>query len=99
MYWKVVSVLIRNIFDLVIDINEKVIILGYDIGNKKMKLVNLFLNYAQFIAYLLHIYYVTERNERNKCLLNEHHLVEDLKAELRFYISLKCNQTRFDDIG
>ena len=63
MYWKVVSCRIRNIFNLEIDINEKVIILGHDIGNRKMKLINFILNYAQFIIYRN---YVKERNIKKK---------------------------------
>ena len=96
MYWKVVSCLIRNIFDLEIDINEKVIILGHDIGNsnRKMKLINLILNYAQFIIYRN---YVKERNKRNNHLLNVNYLLKDLKAEIRFYFSLKYNQKRFEE--
>ena len=60
MYWKVVSYLIRNIFDLEIDINEKVIILGHDISNIKLKLINLILNYIQFIIYRNYVKNVTK---------------------------------------
>ena len=95
MYWKVVSCLIRNIFDLEIDINEKVIILGHDIGNRKMKLINLILNYAQFIIYRN---YVKDRNKRNNHLLNVNYLLKDLKAEIRFYFNqLKYNQKRYEE--
>ena len=94
MYWKVVSCLIRNIFDLEIDINERVIILGHDTGNRKMKLINLILNYAQFIIYRN---YAKERNKRNNHLLNVNYLLKDLKAEIRFYFSLKYNQKRFEE--
>ena len=44
MYWKVVSCLIR----LEIDINEKVIILVHDIGNRKIKFINFIQKYAHF---------------------------------------------------
>ena len=54
-----------------------------------MKLVNFILNYAQFIIYRN---YVKERSERNKHLLNVNYLLKDLKAEIRFYLSLKYNQ-------
>ena len=94
MYSKVVSCLIRNIFDLEIEITEKVIILGHDIGNKKMELINFILNYAQFIIYRN---YVKERNKRNNNLLNVNYLLKDLKAEIRFYFSLKYNQKRFEE--
>ena len=41
--------------------------------------------------------YVKERNKRNNHLLNVNYLLKDLKAGIRFYFSLKYNQTRFEE--
>ena len=76
--------------------NEQVIILGHDIGNRKMKLINFILNYAQFIIYRN---CVKERNKRNNHLLNVNYLLKDLKAEIIFYFSLKYNQKRFEELN
>ena len=93
LYWKIISCLIRNIFDHEIRMNERVLIVGHDIGNKKMELVNLILNFAQFIIYRN---YIKTRNEGKKHQVNTNYLLKDLKAEIVVFLSLKSNHKRFD---
>ena len=58
-----------------------------------MNLVNLILNFAQFIIY---------RNYIRECFGSEKHrihavyLIKELKVEIRTYLNMKCNQKKFD---
>ena len=72
--------------------NERMLLVGYEIEKKEMNLVNLMLNYAQFIIYRNYIRNCFGNENRNMHAL---YLFKELKAEIRSYLSLKCNKKKF----
>lgn len=47
LFWKIIQLLCVNIFKLNYDINQRVLLIGYDIKDDKYVPVNLILNIAQ----------------------------------------------------
>ena len=75
-YWKIVSNIIRHSFKVNIIINERVL-LGYQIGNRTMNLVNINLNFAHFIV---DRNYIRERFEEKKNRTHAKYSLEELKT-------------------
>ena len=65
MFWKIVSSIIMHIFKQDIIINEIVLPLGHELGNRKMNLVNLILIFAQCIIY--RNYVIRGKEKPNAC--------------------------------
>ena len=55
LFWKIICNLIFNIFQIEIQIDQKIIVAGRDIGNKKYSLMNIILNYAQYAIYKCYV--------------------------------------------
>ena len=89
IFWKIISNIITHLFDVVFNIDERVLLLGYEIENRKRNHINLLLNFAQYVVYRN---YVTENFEGNKRRMNAIYLLKELKAEMKFYFNLKFNQ-------
>ena len=70
-----------QIFKQDIIINERVRLLGHELGNRKLNLVNLILNFAKFIIYRN---YIRERYEEKKNRTHAKYLLKELKREVRF---------------
>ena len=58
-----------------------------------MILVNLILNFAQFIIYRN---YIRDLNQETKRRNHAIYLLRELKSMIRFYINLKFNQRKLD---
>ena len=88
-YWKIVLRMLRYIYNVDIAINERVIVLGYITGNPKQNLVNLVLNFAQYVIYRN---YIRGLNQDRKYRMHAIYLLRELKSEVRCYLNLKFNQ-------
>ena len=73
--------------------NERVIVLGYITGNPKQNLVNLVLNFAQFVIYRN---YIRGLNQDRKYRMHAIYLLRELKSEVRCYLNLKFNQRNLE---
>ena len=58
-----------------------------------MNLINLILNFAQFIIYRN---YIIKKFGSEKHRKHAVYLIKELKVEMRTYLDMKCNQKKFD---
>ena len=84
--WKIVERIIFYIFQKQVEINERIMIIGFNISEKKNLMINLIINFAQFIIYRN---YVKTSWEKRNDKVNPKQLWIDLKVELRQYLSCK----------
>ena len=53
LFWKIITKVIMHLFEVDIDkINERILLLGYEITERKMNHVNHILNFAQYMIYI-----------------------------------------------
>ena len=78
--------MIFYIFQKQVEINDKSMIIGFNISEKKNLMINLIINFAQFVIYKNYVKSLWE-NTSNKT--NPKRLWVDLKVELRQYLSCK----------
>ena len=55
LFWKIISRIIYYVFDIEIHINEKNLLTGYDIDKRKLYLLNLMINFAEYVIYRNHV--------------------------------------------
>lgn len=84
LFWRIVSGVIFNLCGLNIQMTEQILILGYEVENSICHLVNLIINFAEYVIYRNHI--------KNLQSFNRTHartLYRSLKYELTFYLNCK----------
>ena len=72
--------------------NDSILLTGYEICKEETHLINLLINFAQFVIYRNYI-----RISFGKKVHNMHpfYLLKELKSEIRLYLSFKVNTTKF----
>ena len=90
LFWKIVSCVIFHFCGLNIQMTEKILILGYDIEKSSYHLVNLIINFAEYVIYRNHV-----KNLQTYHRTHARTLYRNLKSELTFY--LKCKSIKIKD--
>ena len=49
--WKIIERMIFYIFQTQVEVNDMIMIIGYNISEKKNLMINLVINFAQFVIY------------------------------------------------
>ena len=92
LFWKILSRLIDGLFNVNVVMNDSILLTGYEICKEETHLINLLINFAQFVIYRNYI-----RISFGKKVHNMHpfYLLKELKSEIRLYLSFKVNTTKF----
>ena len=97
MFWKIICNLIFNLFQIEIQIDQKIIVVGKDIGNKKYSLLNIILNYAQYAIYKCYVKKIV-----NGSVYYPHTLFFEFKSLLRLFLRYECvskeNNTKLEEL-
>ena len=91
VFWKIVSNLIFFLFDIEIDIGMKTLLVGYEIKNKKYRLLNFMINYAQLVLYKDYV----QRNF-GEVQVNPKRLLNKLILSMKSYLNYKSVKKHFD---
>ena len=86
LFWKIVSRIIYHLYKLDIEVNEKILVIGYKIDRSEFYLMNLMIIFAQYTIYKNYIQSLKKGTKVNaKCLFH------GMKSDLRFYLNSKIN--------
>ena len=93
LFWKIVSCVIFNFCGVNIQMSEKILILGYDIENSTYHLVNLVINFAEYVIYRNHIKSLQKYHRTHARTL-----YRNLKSDLTFYLNCKSIKTKDNNL-
>ena len=96
LFWKIISCMIYHLCGLDIDIDEKILIVGYKIGSSEFYFINLLIIFAEFSIYRSHVKRLKEGGRTcAKALL--YGMKSDLKLYLRSHVKLSVNTEKVLD--
>ena len=91
VFCNIVTHLIFHLFGSDININEKTLVIGYCIGKLENYLVNILINFAEYVIYKNYVKHSKTNSKINgRTLLT--HLKYELKSHLNFKTKAKVNE-------
>ena len=96
LFWKIISCMIRQLYDLDIEIDERVLVVGYKIDNSEFYFINLIIIFAEFSIYRSHVKKLKEGVQT--CVKS---MICGMKSDLKFYlkshVKLSIDKTKVRD--
>ena len=86
-FWKIVKNLIYNLYRIEININEEIMITGYDIAKTEYRTINIMLNFAFYVIYKMYLQKIYENRK-----MYTRKLFIEYKSTLKAYFRCKLNQ-------
>ena len=88
LFWKMVSRIVCHFCGLGMEMDEKILLIGFEIDNSEFYLTNLMVIFAGYVIYRNHV----QRLQRGT-RVNAKGLFYEMKSELRFYLNSKVKMS------
>ena len=92
VFWKIISRIIYFIFKIEIEIDMKMLLIGYKIDKRKFTLLNFLINYAQLVIYKDYV-----KRNFGEVPTNPKRLINNFISSLKCYLKYKENIRYFDN--
>ena len=92
-FWKIVKIVIFHMFKVKIEIDEKILIIGYFIKNKQFLTINVLLVLAEYTIYKN---YFKKTSQNNRRINNVATLFNEFKSSVRNYFQWKSKHNDLD---